>query len=98
MGVMIKHIPPLSQHAEVLKDAYTSRWAIHQIQPMRSQIHLLCTTSIDELKTVGNQDVLYNSFLTQIQLCKNKGSIHTIPCDGGLAFDPASSLPCHYNS
>src|SRR5260370_31354066 len=33
LGVMIKHIPPLSQHAEVLKDAYTSRWAIHQIQP-----------------------------------------------------------------
>jgi len=29
LGVMIKHIPPLSQHAEVLKDAYASRWAIH---------------------------------------------------------------------
>src|SRR5260370_22695485 len=34
LGVMIKHIPPLSQHAEVLKEAYASRWAIYQIQPM----------------------------------------------------------------
>src|SRR5258708_14559739 len=72
LGVMIKHIPPLSQHAKALKEAYTMKWAIHQIQPTRSQIHPLCTTSINESKMEGNQDVLYNSFLMQIQLCKNK--------------------------
>ena len=72
LRVMIKHIPPLSQHAEALKEAYALRWATHRIEPTRSQIHPLCTTSIDESKMVGNRDVLYNSFLTQIQLCKNK--------------------------
>ena len=71
LGTMIKHIPPLLQHSTALGEAYATKWAIHPIQPTRSQIHPLGTTSIDELKTEGNRDVLYDSFLTQIQLCKD---------------------------
>ena len=71
LGAMIKHIPPLLQHSTVLGEAYATKWAIHPIQPTRSQIHPLGTTSIDESKMEGNRDVLYDSFLTQIRLCKD---------------------------
>ena len=72
LGIIIKHIPSLAHYKEELMEAYATKWAIHQIQPKRSQIHPLHTTSIDKSKTEGNQDVLYDSFLTQMQMCKDK--------------------------